>query len=95
MTTHHDDLDQLLRPWMQRHAPDAPNELVLRIIGEIETMSEHAPTRSWLSRASCTAMHESLQLATAWQPAGASLRKAGTQQAVSTRITSQTTRCPA
>ena len=66
MTTHHDDLDQLLRPWMQRHAPDAPNELVLRIIGEIETMSEHAPTRSWLSRFSTWP-------ASAWGAAAAAL----------------------
>ena len=45
-----EDLDQVLRPWMQRHAPDAPNTLVLRIIEEIETMSEQAPSRGWLSR---------------------------------------------
>lgn len=50
MNARDDDLEQVLRPWMHRHAPDAPNELVLRIYGEIETMSEHAPSRSWLSR---------------------------------------------
>jgi len=50
MTERDDDLDIVLRPWMHQHAPDAPSDLVLRIYGEIETMSERAPTRSWLSR---------------------------------------------
>lgn len=50
MTRQNEDLEQVLRPWMQRHAPDAPNELVLRILGEIDTMSEHAPSQNRLSR---------------------------------------------
>ncbi len=50
MTSHDENLDRVLRPWMQRHAPDAPNTLVLRIIEEIQTMSEQAPSRGWLSR---------------------------------------------
>ncbi len=50
MTQHEEELEQILRPWMHRHAPDAPNTFVLRMIGEIETMSERAPTRGFLSR---------------------------------------------
>ena len=50
MTERDDDLDIVLRSWMHQHAPDAPSDLVLRIHGEIETMSEQAPTRGWLSR---------------------------------------------
>lgn len=50
MTEHDDELELVLRPWMQRHAPAAPSELVLRIYGEIEAMPEHAPSRGWLSR---------------------------------------------
>jgi hypothetical protein len=47
--TRDDEFEAVLRPWMQRHAPDAPNDLVLRINKEIE-MSEQAPSGSWLSR---------------------------------------------
>jgi hypothetical protein len=50
MTQHEDELEQVLRPWLHRHAPDAPNTFILRMIGEIETMSERAPTSGFLSR---------------------------------------------
>jgi hypothetical protein len=50
MTERDDDLDIVLRPWMHQHAPDAPSDLVLRIYGEIETMSQQSQTQRWLSR---------------------------------------------
>jgi len=50
MTAHDDELEQVLRPWMHRHAPDAPSDLVLRIYKEIEAMPDHAASRGRLSR---------------------------------------------
>jgi hypothetical protein len=50
MTQREDELERILRPWMRRHAPDAPNAFVLRMVQEIETMSEQAPTSGWLTR---------------------------------------------
>jgi hypothetical protein len=46
-----DELEPILRPWMERNAPDAPPDLLLRVMREVDTMSERERTggRSWLS----------------------------------------------
>jgi hypothetical protein len=46
-----DELEPILGPWMKRNALDAPPDLLLRVMREVDTMSERERTssRSWLS----------------------------------------------
>jgi hypothetical protein len=45
--TREDGLDPILQPWMQRNAPPAPDDLLPRVMREVETVSQR--TRTWPS----------------------------------------------
>lgn len=45
--TRSDDLELILRPWLERNAPPAPDDLLPRVMREVDTMSQR--TRTWPS----------------------------------------------
>lgn len=52
----HDDFEPILQPWMERQARTAPHGLLLRVMTEVETMSQEATLRSRLSMSAITGM---------------------------------------